>query len=137
MSVLCLCLVLQVLSLACRQTSAFTTTTNNRRRALDNKGFCLGPVARNGLAYEDIKLGEGRRILPGDTVYCYYQGYFTKKAEGIFGKTTKTVFDEISTCDTSSFVMVQFVEGLFDKNLVLSHYYCTLFDVSSQPKVNL
>lgn len=78
-------------------TAAFATGRPTRCRSLDD-GFCLGPVARNGLAYEDVKLGEGRRILPGDTVYCYYRGTFTTKGEGLFAKTTQTVFDEISTC---------------------------------------
>lgn len=54
--------------------------------------FELGPTARNGLVYEDITLGEGRRILPGDTVYCYYVGSY---ASGPLGRGRK-VFDE--TC---------------------------------------
>uniref|UniRef100_A0A6S8IXJ2 peptidylprolyl isomerase n=1 Tax=Amphora coffeiformis TaxID=265554 RepID=A0A6S8IXJ2_9STRA len=61
-----------------------------------NVGFCLGPVARNGLAYEDVTIGSGRRILPGDTVYCYYQGSFTTKGQGLMAKATTTVFDEIT-----------------------------------------
>jgi len=71
-----------------------TTTTTTKQRCLATT--VLGPVARNGLAYEDIELGQGRRILPGDMVYCYYSGSFQKKASGPFEKTTKTVFDEIS-----------------------------------------
>lgn len=53
--------------------------------------FELGPIARNGLAYEDVTLGQGRRILPGDTVYVYYVGSYAK---GRFGG--RTVFDQ--TC---------------------------------------
>ena len=88
-------------------TNAFTTTTtaavSSSRRSI-NAGFCLGPVARNGMAYEDVTLGQGRRILPGDTVYCYYQGTFTTKSEGIFAKPSKTVvFDEISKCKIDSY----------------------------------
>ncbi len=56
--------------------------------------LALGPVARNGLAYEDVTLGQGRRILPGDTVYCYYIGSFRK---GAFGGPT--VFDQTSTSE--------------------------------------
>ena len=71
-----------------------TSSDQQQQRSL----VVLGPVARNGMAYEDVELGQGRRILPGDTVYCYYQGYFTKKPDNMFGKPTKTVFDEISEC---------------------------------------
>ena len=38
----------------------------------------LGPTARNGLYYEDVTIGSGRRVLPGDTVLCYYIGTFKK-----------------------------------------------------------
>ncbi|KAG7337128.1 peptidyl-prolyl cis-trans isomerase [Nitzschia inconspicua] len=39
----------------------------------------LGPMARNGLQYEDIEIGTGRRILPGDAVLCYYVGTYQPK----------------------------------------------------------
>ena len=63
-------------------------TSANRASAFD--GSVLGPVARNGLGYEDVVIGTGRRILPGDSVACYYTGSFRK---GAFGKPT--VFDSI------------------------------------------
>jgi FKBP-type peptidyl-prolyl cis-trans isomerase len=40
----------------------------------------LGPVARNGLMYTDVTIGDGRRILPGDIVQCYYKGSYQKKS---------------------------------------------------------
>mmetsp|Transcript_47731 Transcript_47731/g.137480 ORF Transcript_47731/g.137480 Transcript_47731/m.137480 type:complete len:209 (+) Transcript_47731:65-691(+) len=57
-------------------------------------GQILGPVARNGLAFEDVVIGQGRRILPGDTVACYYSGSFTK---GPLGKPF--IFDQITPDD--------------------------------------
>lgn len=72
-------------------TAAFTVPSKQYRNL---NGVALGPVARNGLAYEDVALGQGRRILPGDTVYCYYIGSFKK---GAFGGPT--VFDQISTSE--------------------------------------
>lgn len=68
------------------------------RTATQQKNNCrLGPVARNGLEYQDITVGTGRRILKGDTVYCYYTGSFVKS--NIFGVGTPTVFDEIMPTD--------------------------------------
>ena len=93
--------------------TAFTAPSTSTSRASKicnrrtNKGFVLGPVARNGLAYEDTTLGDGRRILPGDTVYCYYVGSFatTSAPQGPFGglmggggATKQTVFDSVSKC---------------------------------------
>lgn len=101
---------LAVVGLTSSTVVAFTTNNNpikgltgtgaRRTRNLNN-GFRLGPIARNGLAYEDVTIGQGRRILPGDTVYCYYQGSFTTKGQGLLAKTTTTVFDEISTSQSS------------------------------------
>ena len=63
---------------------------SNANRAYADGRSVLGPVARNGLGYEDVVIGTGRRILPGDSVACYYTGTFRK---GAFGKPT--VFDSI------------------------------------------
>lgn len=63
-------------------------------------GIVLGPVARNGLEFEDVVVGQGRRILPGDTVACYYTGSFKK---GAFA--SPTVFDQISTFGSFDYVM--------------------------------
>lgn len=56
--------------------------------------FVLGPVARNGLRFDDISIGDGRRILPGDTVVCYYVGSYEKP--GLFGSKTNEIFDKTS-----------------------------------------
>jgi hypothetical protein len=36
----------------------------------------LGPTARNGLTYEDVEIGTGRRVNKGDTILCYYEGSY-------------------------------------------------------------
>ena len=80
-------------------TTAFTSppkgSANSAIRELVGGKNCLvlGPVARNGLAFEDVVLGPGRRILPGDTVACYYTGSFKKGGRG-----KPVIFDSISTC---------------------------------------
>ena len=56
--------------------------------------FELGPIARNGLAYNDVEIGDGRRILPGDTVLVYYIGSYQT---GPFGAGKETVFDRTGT----------------------------------------
>lgn len=85
-------------------TAAFTTRSKGSandgaiRTSVGSKnGLVLGPVARNGLAFEDVVVGQGRRVLPGDTVACYYSGSFKK---GAFG--SPTVFDQISTFESST-----------------------------------
>lgn len=66
------------------QPSSIITT---KMKKLSN--FALGPQARNGLVYDEVRIGDGRRVLPGDTVYCYYVGSYKK---GPFS----TVFDQTS-----------------------------------------
>ena len=97
--------------------------TNNDNNNNNNNNRCcfgfgwnweLGPIARNGLGYEDGVLGDGRRILPGDTVYCYYVGSYAATnnkpslmMSGPFGGLLggggssgggMTVFDSVSKC---------------------------------------
>jgi len=36
----------------------------------------LGVLSRNGLIYEDIEIGTGRNIFPGDSILCYYIGTY-------------------------------------------------------------
>lgn len=71
----------------------------------------LGPVARNGLAYEDVTIGEGRRILPGDIVQCYYKGSYKKS--GPFGTSSNSVFDAIQEGEPLTFPVGkgQVIEG--------------------------
>jgi hypothetical protein len=62
------------------------------------KGVILGPVARNGIEWDEIVMGQGRRILPGDTVLCYYTGSYTiNDGAGFFSKDKTVVFDKTST----------------------------------------
>jgi FKBP-type peptidyl-prolyl cis-trans isomerase FkpA len=42
-------------------------------------------VARNGLSYEDVEIGTGRNIFPGDLILCYYVGTYDKSAGGTGG----------------------------------------------------
>jgi len=70
-------------------------------------GLGLGAKARNGMEFDDITLGEGRRVLPGDTVYCYYVGSFAAPKSTNSGPlgallgggaaAKPTVFDKVST----------------------------------------
>lgn len=46
----------------------------------------LGPTARNGLSWEDVEVGTGRRVNAGDAILCYYEGTF-KTGSGPFAKT--------------------------------------------------
>lgn len=94
---------------------AFTTTAQIRQQRPSKS--CLMPLqvlARNGIEWDDEISGQGRRILPGDRVFCYYKGSFEnsasttqKKSSGnpldFFAKSTSgsttdvTVFDQVST----------------------------------------
>lgn len=79
-------------------------------------GSSLGAKARNGMEFDDITLGEGRRVLPGDTVYCYYVGSFTasKSTNGgplgalMGGGDKSTVFDQVSKLLIKSTTGLQF-----------------------------
>jgi FKBP-type peptidyl-prolyl cis-trans isomerase len=59
----------------------------------------LGPVARNGLEFEDVEIGTGRSIFPGDTILCYYEGSFKKSGAGPFGQSSTVVFDRTEDGD--------------------------------------
>ena len=77
-------------------TIAFTRTSG-----IQQSSSVLGPIARNGLGYEEVSVGSGRRILPGDTVYCYYVGSFMEGTQkNPFGMTqeggVKKVFDSVT-----------------------------------------
>jgi len=71
----------------CKNVVAFQCMGTSQTKKLSN--FALGPTARNGLSYDEVRIGDGRRVLPGDTVYCYYVGSYKK---GPFS----TVFDQTS-----------------------------------------
>jgi FKBP-type peptidyl-prolyl cis-trans isomerase FkpA len=68
----------------------------------------LGPVARNGLRYEDIEVGTGRRVNKGDTILCYYSGSYKKKSGGgPFAMDEKVVFDETKPGEPVEFLVGQ------------------------------
>jgi FKBP-type peptidyl-prolyl cis-trans isomerase len=67
----------------------------------------LGPVARNGLRYEDVEIGTGRRVNKGDTILCYYSGSYKKKGNGIFAPDEKIVFDEAKPGEPVEFLVGQ------------------------------
>jgi len=72
---------------------------NNRRASLQQQRLQpLGVVSRNGLIYEDIEIGTGRNIFPGDSILCYYIGTYqstTKGGNNPFSNNNKKVtFDE-------------------------------------------
>lgn len=89
-----------ILASCASECSAFTESSSRQvpngqaiRSSVGIKnGLVLGPTARNGLGYEDVTLGQGRRILPGDSVLCYYVGSYQN---GRFGG--ETVFDQTRT----------------------------------------
>ncbi|KAG7363854.1 peptidyl-prolyl cis-trans isomerase [Nitzschia inconspicua] len=56
--------------------SSFSSTSTS-----SSSSSSLGPMARNGLQYEDIEIGTGRRIFPGDAVLCYYVGTYQKQQQ--------------------------------------------------------
>uniref|UniRef100_A0A7S2YII1 peptidylprolyl isomerase n=1 Tax=Entomoneis paludosa TaxID=265537 RepID=A0A7S2YII1_9STRA len=94
--------------------TAFTTAP-----AAATKSFstALGPVARNGLVYEDVEYGSGRRVLPGDSILCYYKGTYTTTTNnnkggnpffGNVGAQSQTVtFDETPPGEPMEFVIGQ------------------------------
>lgn len=61
-------------------------------------------TARNGLSYEDVEIGTGRNVFPGDSILCYYVGTYEKEDSGngnnLFfaaiggAKDKKVTFDE-------------------------------------------
>ena len=61
----------------------------------------LGPVARNGLGYEEVEIGTGRNVFPGDTVVCYYSGQY--KTVSLMGEK-KVTFDETLPGEPAEFV---------------------------------
>jgi hypothetical protein len=73
-----------LLFLSGRCCNAFSITGQRSTRK-PTTTTALGPVARNGLAYTDITIGQGRRILPGDIVQVYYTGSFAKNGVGGVG----------------------------------------------------
>ena len=85
---LSICLALVVVHATCHGgVLAFTAPSSavvHSRTARNKKkttSIALGAsIARNGIIFDDLNLGQGRRVLPGDTVYCYYEGSFTKAA---------------------------------------------------------
>ena len=65
--------------------SADAFHTSATKRTCTSTTTSLGPTARNGLYYEDVTIGQGRRVLPGDTVLCYYVGTFKQQGGGNSG----------------------------------------------------
>jgi len=70
-------------------TDAFTTTTTPTTTTASltvtkrRQGIGVNPAltvldvtARNGLSYEDVEIGTGRNIFPGDTIVLYYIGSY-------------------------------------------------------------
>jgi hypothetical protein len=56
-------------------------------------------TARNGLSYEDVEVGTGRRVNKGDAILVYYEGTFRQPS----GK--KTVFDATEPGEPLEFVV--------------------------------
>ncbi|CAB9529497.1 FK506-binding protein 4 [Seminavis robusta] len=93
-----------LLACICASASAFTLPTT-QSGAIRSKSFALGPVAGNGIEWDEIVMGQGRRILPGDTVLCYYVGSFTSNDGGFFSKDKQVVFDQTDEDQPFQFVV--------------------------------
>jgi len=83
---------------------------NNRRASLQQQRLQpLGVVSRNGLIYEDIEIGTGRNIFPGDSILCYYIGTYqstTKGGNNPFSNNNKKVtFDETDAGEPAEIVV--------------------------------
>lgn len=101
-------------------THAFTSP-QSQTRSLQQAPLGAATVARNGMSYEEIEIGTGRNIFPGDAVLCYYVGTYEESpgasSEGgdgnpilaAFAKaggSSKTVtFDETQPGDPAEFVV--------------------------------
>ena len=88
-----------------KYTSVVTTIGSKRRQQSSRRSLQLQPlfgvvqVARNGLSYEDVEIGTGRNIFPGDSILCYYVGSY-KKTTG-----EKITFDETEPGDPADIVI--------------------------------
>lgn len=87
-----------LLGLLIATSSAFSARQTARRQ----RSTILGPTARNGLGYEDVTIGTGRRVFSGDTVELYYTGSFTK-GTGPFAQPV--VFDKTQEGEPFQFVV--------------------------------
>jgi FKBP-type peptidyl-prolyl cis-trans isomerase len=98
-------------------THAFTTPQSQTRSLQKATSIGAAIVARNGLSYEDIEIGTGRNIFPGDAVLCYYVGTYKESGaiEGgdnpVFAALSKTggsktvTFDETEPGDPAEIVV--------------------------------
>lgn len=80
--------------------SSLTTRSRDRSKSRKRESASSGQVlldvtARNGLIYEEIEIGTGRNIFPGDAILCYYEGSYINIEKGPFGTTQnkKITFD--------------------------------------------
>ena len=89
--------------------SSYSSSSSSNQKFGRKNGFILGPTASNGLIWDDLTPGQGRRVLPGDSVVCYYSGSFeTSTGGGPFGvgsKTSTTVFDQTKEGEPFKFVV--------------------------------
>jgi FKBP-type peptidyl-prolyl cis-trans isomerase len=82
-------------------------SNNNKNKSQTALGSI---VARNGLQYEDVEIGTGRRVLPGDAILCYYVGTLQqqqqqKQADG------RTIMKTITFDETSPGEPIEVVVG--------------------------
>lgn len=74
--------VLAALLAGIAATHAFTTPQlRTETRGLSQQrpvatSLAAAIVARNGLSYEDVEIGTGRNVFPGDAILCYYVGTY-------------------------------------------------------------
>lgn len=93
-------------------TTAFSVTSRTFvKPSSTSSSTALGPVARNGLVYEDVEIGSGRRVNAGDTVLCYYEGSY-KQGSGPFSKSV--TFDATEPGEPVQFLVGkgQLIDGM-------------------------
>lgn len=84
-------------------THAFTTP-ESQTRSLQQAPLGAAIVARNGLSYEEIEIGTGRNIFPGDAVLCYYVGTYKESgASGGGDNALLAAFSKASSGKTVTF----------------------------------
>lgn len=58
-----------------------TPRLHTKTAGLSSTSLAAAIVARNGLSFEDIEIGTGRNIFPGDAILCYYVGTYKESAD--------------------------------------------------------
>jgi FKBP-type peptidyl-prolyl cis-trans isomerase len=96
-------------------THGFSTPRLHTKTAgLSSTSLAAAIVARNGLSFEDIEIGTGRNIFPGDAILCYYVGTYKESPDaggnnpffaGLSGGGKTITFDETNPGDPAEVIV--------------------------------